>query len=239
MSGLAVGWLLAGLRLGPALVLAPPLGWWGLPLALRVAVAAVLALYAAPLVAGAGASAASMTGGALVGEVGVGLWLGLIVSLPFLALRVAGAAADVAGPVAEPGQGPWSQAVYLVGAAAVVAVRGHVWLLAGLAGSYRAWPVGGAGVLAAGLPALERAATEMLGAGLVMALPLLAFAGLAQVATALAGRAGLGAGVGALPVRPVVVALGLAAMVPLVGATMSHELRAVLTFLATGGVGAT
>lgn len=228
MTELTLGWLASSLRLLPALLLAPPLAWGGLPVLVRVAVAAVLALVAAPLLANAVPKAPAV----LVSEVAVGLWLGLIVALPFWSLRITGALVETASGDEAPGEGRWSEAIYLLGAAVLVAIRGHAWILAGLLGSYRAWPVG-ADTLAAGLPALCRAATEMLGAGLVMALPLLGFAAISQVADSLAARAG--GDVAALPVRPAVVVLGLLAMVPLVGAMVSHELQAVLLFLATGG----
>lgn len=228
MTG-GAAWLSALCRVGPVLMMAPPLGWAGVPLGLRAAVVAGLALCAAPMVRAAGPQ---VQPGALVGELALGLWLALVVSLPFWSLRVAGAVVETAADEEEPGEGRWAEAVYLLAAAAMVAVRGHAWLLAGLLGSYRAWPYG-ADVTAAGWDALARAATEMLGAGLVMALPLLAFAAVAQVVTALAGRAGVVAT--GLPVRPIVVALGLLAMVPLVGAAVSRELQAVLAFLASGG----
>jgi flagellar biosynthesis protein FliR len=178
------------------------------------------------------ATAAPAVTGDLLGEAAVGLWLGLVVALPFWSLRVAGAIVEVASGEEAPGEGGWSEAVYLLGAAVIVALRGHAWLLVGLLGSYRAWPMG-ASPIAPGLPLLCRAATEMLGAGLVMALPLLSLAALSHVTATLAARAG--GDVAALPLRPAIVVVGLLSMMPLLGATVSQELRAVLLFLATGG----
>lgn len=228
MTELTWGWLAASLRLLPALLLAPPLAWGGLPILARVAVAAAIALVAAPLLA----TTVPKEPGLLVSEAAVGFWLGLIVALPFWSLRVTGALVETPSGDEAPGEGRWAEAIYLVGVAVLIALRGHCWLVAGLLGSYRAWPAG-TDPLAAGLPALCRAATEMLGAGVVMALPVLGLAAMGQVAASLAARAG--GDVAALPLRPAVVVLGLLAMVPLVGATVSHELEAVLLFLATGG----
>jgi len=233
-TSLPASWLLAELRIGPALILTPPLAWSGLPWQLRLAVAAVLGLGLAPLVSPTG-HPVSLTLATFGAEAATGLVLALIVALPFWSASVAGSLADAdAGGSGEEGEGRWLQAIFLLAAACVVALRGHVLLAAGLAGSYRVWPAG-SDLSATAMPILARAATEMLGAALLIALPLLFFAAMAQVIGALTGR--LAGRPSPLPVRPVVIILGLLAAVPIVGAVMSREVLAGLTFLAGGGAG--
>ena len=231
---LLASWLLAELRLAPALLLTPPLAWSGLPWQLRAAAAAVIGLGLAPLV-NPGGHAVPLSLSTLGAEAATGLLLALIISLPFWSASVAGSMVDAeAGSAAsdDEGEGRWSQAIFLLAAACVVALRGHVLLAAGLAGSYRAWP---AGTDLAAMPTLARAATEMLGAAALIALPLLLFAAVAQVISALTGR--LTGRPSPLPLRPVVVVLGLVAAVPIVGAIMSREVAAALIFLSGGGAG--
>jgi type III secretion protein T len=233
---LLASWLLAELRLAPALLLTPPLAWSGLPWQLRAALAAVIGLGLAPLV-NPGGHAVPLSLSTLGAEAATGLLLALIISLPFWSASVAGSMADAeAGSAAsdDEGEGRWSQAIFLLAAACVVALRGHVLLAAGLAGSYRAWPAG-TDLAATAMPTLARAATEMLGAAVLIALPLLLFAAVAQVISALTGR--LTGRPSPLPLRPVVVVLGLVAAVPIVGAIMSREVAAALIFLSGGGAG--
>jgi flagellar biosynthesis protein FliR len=234
MTDTLASWVLAELRIGPTLILTPPLAWPGLPWQLRAAAAAVLGASLAPLVT-AGGHQVSLTVASVGGEAATGLLLALIVSLPFWSAAVAGAMADAeAGATDDEGEGRWSQAIFLLAAAAVVAVRGHILVAAGIAGSYRSWPAG-ADISATALPILARSATEMLGAALLMVLPLLFFAALVQVLGALTGR--LTGQPSPLPVRPVVIVLGLLAAVPVVGAVMSREVAAALIFLSGGGAG--
>ncbi len=235
-TSLLASWLLAELRIAPALLLTPPLAWSGLPWQLRVSASAVIGLGLAPLV-NPGGHPVSLSLATLGAEAATGLLLALIISLPFWSASVAGSMADAeSGAVAsdDEGQGRWSQAAFTLAAACVVALRGHVVLAAGLAGSYRAWPAG-TDLAATAMPALARAATEMLGAALLIALPLLFFAAVAQIIAALAGR--LTGRPSPLPLRPVIVVLGLVAAVPIAGAIMSREVAAALIFLSGGGVG--
>lgn len=233
-TSLLASWVLAELRIAPALILTPPLAWSGLGWQLRAAAAAVIGLGLAPLVSPA-AHPVSLSLASFGTEAATGLVIALIISLPFWSASVAGSLADAdEGSTGEDGEGRWSQAAFLLAAACVVGLRGHVLLAGGLAGSYRIWPAGSK-VCAASIPVLARAATEMLGAALLIALPLLAFAALAQVIGALTGR--LTGRPSPLPVRPVVIVLGLVAAVPMIGAVMSHEVLAALSFLSGGGAG--
>ena len=213
-------------RLMPVTVMLPPLSWWGMPLWLRLAVGGLLAIAAAP-------AASAQLGGTdadivlLTRELGTGLALALIVSLPFWALQIAGAFAGGAQWVGE-GEGLLPTATFLLGLAVVAAVHGHTWIVAGLLRSFAAWPAGAAALQVDA----ARAATEMLGAGLLIALPMLAICGVAHLAMAIAER--LFIVPSGLPVEPVAVVAGLAAMVPLIAAAAVQEVSTVVGFLAAG-----
>jgi flagellar biosynthesis protein FliR len=224
-----MGWLAAVCRLCPTIIFLPPLNWAGLPWGLRTGIAAGIALIAAP-VAGAKIASDDVIMLGLAREIGVGAMLAAVACLPFWSLQVAGALSEVAWGFVDEEAAPAAQSLYILGAAIVVGLGGHSWIVAGLVGTYSALPVGG--VMPSGTEALARSAAEMLGAAVLIALPLLAVCGLAHVAGALSHR--LLAVPSGLPIRPVAVTLGLLALAPLVGAVMSREIAAVLAFLAGG-----
>ncbi len=224
MTALPAGFAVAIARVVPTALLLPPLGWWGMPVWLRAAVGIVLAMAAAP-------AAGSCVGGqldvqTLLGQLWIGLVMAITVSLPFWAFHIAGAFADAtAGWSAEHDR--FAEAAFVLGAAAVAAAHGHTWIVAGVLSSVAAVP--------SGLPSgaeVPLAAGEMLGAGVLIALPLLAVCGVAHLIMALAER--LFIVPGGIPVRPAAVVVGMAAMVPMLLVAASQEVQAVLGYLAAG-----
>lgn len=228
MIHVAAGWVAALCRLAPAVALLPPLNWWGLPWSVRLALAAGISLLAAPLAA---AAIGQLSPELLLHELAVGVGLALVISLPFWALHVAGSIADVAWGAPADSPGPAASAIYLLGAAVVVALGGHTWIVAALAGTYTALPPATAPQLSSAM--LARAAAEMLGAGVLIAIPLIALCGIVHLVAVLVERA-VPVPTG-LPIRPVAVVLGLAAAAPMVATTISREISAVVAFLAGGG----
>ena len=222
----AASTLVAMARLLPVALLLPPLSWWRMPVWLRLAIGGVLTLAAAPAVS-ASLPKPQLGIDLAVHELATGLALALIVSLPFWALQIAGVFAGRAG-LGGNGEGPLPTATFLLGMAVVVAVHGHTWIIAGLLRSFTPWPPG------APVPQADilRAAGEMLGAALLIALPMLAICGVAHLAMALAER--LFIVPSGLPVEPVAVVIGLGAMVPLLVAVALQEVNAVVGFLAAG-----
>ena len=189
------------LRIGGLLLAAPVFGSPPVPVAVRGALALVLAVLFAPLAGPAPAEAWST--GAFVlaagGEIGIGLLIGFAASLLFAAVKLAGHLVDqdmglslatafdpaTDEPVAVVSQFQTTLAfiVYLV-------INGHHVLLSAVAESLRALPVGGGFTAAGASPGLVGdMAARLFVVGLSLAIPALATLFLVTVAMAVLARA--------------------------------------------------
>ncbi len=191
-----IRFLLVSCRVGGAMTLAPLVGSERLPMRLKAAFALTFAWLLAPVT-----TAPRLAGGlslaiAAVGEILLGLTIGFAARLIFAAVQMAGEMADTqaafgfAGVVA-PDMG---QRVSVIGQLQMavawlvfVAVNGHRVMLAGMAESFSAVPLGAGPGLCA--PALTAAAAGLLGAAVRLAAPIVATALLADLALGLLTRA--------------------------------------------------
>ena len=191
------------LRLVPCLTVAPMFAPRGLPVLARLGLALALAVLVFPLVSG---SAAGLPPGpadlALLGlrEALVGTLLGLLVAVPFYALEAAGRLVDTArgarmaevlAAPTEVSASPLGAFLLLYGLALFMLLDGHVTVVASLAESYRALPLGAA--LPPGATADVGGLALRLGSAfftiaLGVAAPVLAVVLLVDLALGLAGR---------------------------------------------------
>lgn len=234
------GWLeqapLLGLvfaRCGGLLAVAPPLSIRQFPPSLRLGIALVLAVALAPAAQVADSTVSLPLGtyvALLVREAATGALMGLAAALVFWAFLIAGQLLDTwlgAGDAAQraEGRGPMATLLYLTAGAGFLALDGHHWLIAALAGSFADLPVG-AGSL--GVGALSGAATlahEMLLVGVAIAAPALAVIYAAEVALASFARSLPHLNLGELhrPVRWSAGVLALVASAPLLGRALVHH----------------
>ncbi len=214
-----LAWLCAFARCAPVLALFPPLNWWAIPAWLRLAVAAAVSWPAAIAIAGGSPGPQD-----IAAELLIGLAAGAVVSMPFWAPFIAG---TIAERLSAPSP-PYASASYLITLGIFAALRGPTTASAALISSFRAIPPGHLDLLARA-PA---AAAEMLGAALLLALPLLGSAAIAHLAYALATRS-----VRApldIPAAPLLAALGLAGIVALLAGFLTAELAAATALLSGG-----
>ncbi|MBC7286985.1 MAG: flagellar biosynthetic protein FliR, partial [Armatimonadetes bacterium] len=175
MNELSLGLLVCIARILPPVLLMPPLSWWGMPFWLRLGIGLVVGLAAAPM---AGCSVSPGGAEMLADDLAAGLAMALIVSLPFWALQVAGTFTQTVAGWADEEHGRLPEAFFLFGLAVVAAAHGHSWIAAGLVKSCAAWP----GVHNPAVQAhVIASASEMLGAAVLIAIPMLAICGVAHV----------------------------------------------------------
>lgn len=219
-------------RCGGLLAVVPALNVRGLPVTLRLGLAAVLAvalLPVAPPVEGLQEIAPAAYLVLLLREAAVGLSAGFAGALVYWAFLIAGQLLDSllgTGSAAEraAGRGPVAGFVYLLAAVALVAADGHHVLLAALADGLRVLPPG-AGWSPVGLRGLMEPAGAMLLTGVAIAAPALAAIYAAEVALAAIDRVapGLGLAQAAPAVRWTSGLLGLIVTVPLLGGAVAEQ----------------
>jgi flagellar biosynthetic protein FliR len=179
----ATALLLGGARMTPIGWVAPPLG--GPSRAARLVVAAGLTLLVLPSLRAQPEPDPLAT--ALLGEVLVGLLLGLVAALPMRAAEAAGLILDGA---AQPWRrrGPLGDAYLLFALALFAAFDGPRMVIVAAAQSYRALPLGHV-LDGAALPSLLAVGARLVGAAVTLAAPALAALLVADVALMLLGRA--------------------------------------------------
>jgi len=145
MIELAPLWGLIFARAAGMFALAPPTGWREYPLALRAAIAA---LVAAALTVAASETPqvdlpVALYAAAVVRELGLGLLLGLGVSLVVWAAYAAGHLQDLATGLGETDQeGPLARLFYVLAVLFFLQLNGQRWLIAVLSHSCRVLPPG-------------------------------------------------------------------------------------------------
>jgi flagellar biosynthesis protein FliR len=126
--------------------------------------------------------------GAVVHELLVGLVLGLVAALPFVALRAAGALHDYARSDGE-ARAPLGEAYVLGGLAIFAALSGPQLVVRGLAASYAAFPVGGAMDGAASAQVVIELVAKLIASAVAIAAPALAAMLLVELVAGLVVRA--------------------------------------------------
>jgi len=207
LLGIVVATVLAAARLLPVIWLVTPLGGPRLPVPVRVGFAALLALVAAPALAGATGRATLAELSALhfmlllAREIVVGFCLGLVASAAFRAAEVAGRlgdtlrganVAEILVPTADERASPLGVLYVLLATIVFLQIGGVPRLVEALLSSYRTLPLG------AGLaePAARRAAlvvimssAKLIASGLALAAPVVVALWLTDLALGLIARA--------------------------------------------------
>jgi flagellar biosynthetic protein FliR len=191
---------LLAVRLGGLLLSAPIFGSPPVPMALRCALALLLAFMFAPL-AGAPPDGAWTSGAFILaagGELAVGLLIGFTASLLFSAVRLAGHLVDqdmglslaaVLDPASDEPAAVVSQFQTLLALIVYLVINGHHILLTSVAESLRVLPVGGGFATAGATPGLVgEMAARLFVVGLALAIPALATLFLVTVAMAFLAR---------------------------------------------------
>jgi flagellar biosynthetic protein FliR len=188
--------LLGAVRVTVFLVLAPPFSHRGVPAAVKAMLGVGLALAMSPAAATASTSIAGFVAG-LVGEAVVGGALAAIVAILFAAVSAAGRLLDLFGgfelgfaydPLSQTSAGPFGQLYSLTATVLLFVSGGYQLVVAGLARSFTAVPLGvglDMGAVAAGA---GEALTQMFLAALQVAGPLIAVLFLADVGLGLLTR---------------------------------------------------
>jgi flagellar biosynthetic protein FliR len=207
LLGTIVATALAAARLLPVIWLVTPLGGPRLPAPVRIGFAALLALVAAPTVAGtAGADALGALPALqftllLAREIVVGFCLGLVASAAFRAAEVAGRlgdalrganVAEILVPTTDERASPLGVLYLLLATVVFLQIGGVPRLVEALMASYRTLPIGGG----LGEPAARRAAlavivasAKLIASGLALAAPVVVALWLTDLALGLIARA--------------------------------------------------
>ncbi|GAB4098636.1 flagellar biosynthetic protein FliR [Sinomonas halotolerans] len=191
--------LLCAVRVTAFIVIAPPFSHSSFPMRIRamLGVGLGLAIAARPGLSGRAALDTAALLGAIAAEALTGLVLGFLVYLAFAALQSAGSLIDLfAGlqmaTVYDPGSlvngAQFTRLVHMAGLALLISSDGYQLVLAGLAGSFDAVPLGGQLDLARPVEAMLAASSGLLVAALQIAGPLLAVLFLADVGLGLLTR---------------------------------------------------
>ncbi|HEY3225590.1 MAG TPA: flagellar biosynthetic protein FliR [Planctomycetota bacterium] len=192
---------LLAIRLGGLMMAAPVFGSPQVPLALRGALALVLAFMFMPF---AGPAPAGPTGAvafalAAASELSVGLLIGFTASLLFASVRLAGhlvdqdlglSLASILDPMADESISVVGQFQTLLAVVVYLLINGHHVLMTSVADSFRAVPVGGFAFSAAATPSVVGdMAARLFVVALGLAIPALATLFLVTVAMAFLARA--------------------------------------------------
>jgi type III secretory pathway component EscT len=200
--------LLAAARMIPAILLIPGFGRHHLPLQARLALALLVTFLVVPQLTGAAAAIAAVAQGRPLGwlvlvvrELAIGVTVGFVASLAFAAVEAAGRLADTArgasmGEVlaagAPAGESPLGVLYGLLAAVIFLEMGGLPRIIAALAESYQAIPVGAGRDLGTGLAGAAQvvvfASAKLIAAALGFAAPLLVAALLADVVLGTLGR---------------------------------------------------
>ncbi len=200
--------MLAGIRIAAFLVIAPPFASKSVPGAVKAMLAVGLGLAVAPRAAQAAAAAGSPAGqaiasgtGAFVGDVLlqvlVGAALGFVVSMVFAAVQAAGAAIDLFGgfqlaaafdPMSMTNGAQFSRLYQMTTLTLLFASNAYQVVLAGLARTFVALPLGAGMDLAVLGRVMTAGLTQLVVAALQIAGPLIAVLFLADVGLGLLTR---------------------------------------------------
>jgi flagellar biosynthesis protein FliR len=188
--------LLAAVRVTVFLVLAPPFSSRGIPASVKAMLGLGLALALAPALTTPSTSTAGFLVG-LVGEAVVGAGLALIVFVLFAAVPSAGRLIDVFGglelasaydPMTNAQSGPFSRLYTMMATVLLFVTGGYQLVIAGLARSFAALPLGTGMDIGAVAGGATEALSQMFLAALQVAGPLVAVLFLADVGLGLLTR---------------------------------------------------
>lgn len=188
--------LMAAVRVTVFLVMAPPFSHRGIPAAVKAMLGVGLALALAPTLGTPSTSTAGFLFG-LVGEAVVGAGLALIVMILFAAVPSAGRLIDVFGgfelaaaydPLLMTQSGPFSQLYTMMATVLLFVTGGYQLVIAGLARSFAALPLGSGLDVALVAGGATTALTQMFLAALQVAGPLVAVLFLADIGLGLLTR---------------------------------------------------
>lgn len=150
---LLLGFLLAVVRTSAWIAISPPFNGNAIPIRIKIALAAALALPMAPTLGEQGAQFDTVTLlSAVVYQVFAGAALGFIVYLFFAVVQVAGelidfqsgfSAAQVYNPFANATSTPFGGVYQLVAITVLFVINGHLLLVRGFMASYQAAPLSG------------------------------------------------------------------------------------------------
>jgi flagellar biosynthetic protein FliR len=238
--------LLATVRAGGFVALAPPFNSAGIPMAVKGALALALSLVVFPQISG---QVPEVTAGFLIvsaiTEAAIGVALGFVVQVLFTAVQMAGDLIDMAGGFSlQPAFDPLSLSAHatigrlhhLLATTLLFTSGGHLMLVRGFVTSYRGMPVGGSIPTDQIGQALITAFSMMFLAALQIAGPMIAVLLLADIALALLTRAAPALNVFAIgfPVKIMVtlVLLGLTfpLLPPALDTLMDHAVEAMTAF---------
>ncbi|WP_434062042.1 flagellar biosynthetic protein FliR [Actinotalea lenta] len=200
--------MLAGVRIAAFLVIAPPFAHRAVPGTVKAMLAMGLALAMAPRAARAAAAAGAPAGteiasgtatflGDVVLQVVTGAALGFVVAMVFAAVQAAGAAIDLFGgfqlasafdPMSMTSGAQWSRLYQLTTLALLFASNAYQVVLAGLARTFDALPLGAGLDLSVLAHALTTGVTQLFVSALQIAGPLIAVLFLADVGLGLLTR---------------------------------------------------
>lgn len=232
-----IGFLLAVVRIGSWLLIAPPFATRAIPLVVKAALAFALSL---PVVSSFAAHAPSSSVDELVpailGQVMAGLALGFITSLLVSLVQAAGELVDLFGgftlasvydPLSQNQSGPFGRVNQLLAITLLFVTDAHLLLVHGILSSVTALPLTGDGRLGSTLVA---ALTRFFFAALEVAAPVLAVLFLTDIALALLSRAAPALNVFSLsfPVKILVTLLVVGVALPLLPGAVEDAVRAAL-----------
>lgn len=234
-----IGFLLAVVRTGSWLLVAPPFATRAIPVVVRAALAFALALPVVPtFAANAPSSAVGDLVPAILGQVIAGLALGFLISVLVSVVQAAGELVDLFGgftlasvydPLSQNQSGPFGRVNQLVAVTLLFATNAHLLLVHGILSSYDALPLTGDGHGLLGAT-LTSALTRFFLAALEVAAPILAVLFLTDIALALLSRAAPALNVFALsfPVKILVTLLVVGVALPLLPGAVDDAVTAAL-----------
>lgn len=191
---------LAMTRISGLLVAAPVLGSRTFPVRAKAGLAVLMAILVTPSIPALGETLPSDPfeyGILALGEVSIGLMMGLMLTLVFAAVQVAGQVIDmlsgfalmnVFNPALETQVPIFGFFLYILAALYLLAVDGHHLMLRALVGTFRGIPLGGFVARPALLGAVTSWGTVMFVDGLLLAAPVAGALLLAYVTMGLMGR---------------------------------------------------